>query len=197
MELFFVRHGESEHLISEPVRYQLKDPGLTEKGVRHAEELRQQFPLTTEDAIVAGPTLRTLQTARIWSQGTDCARFVHPLAGPRQHPFRYDFQTLPCDYSLDHGRQSAEYSEFLPAADLPAYLWLQGIHTLPGLLFAQQADRFLAWCGQLGKTRVWVVTHARTTMAYQELLLLQTHSEEEGAPAVVTDRYAWRYPRIS
>lgn len=197
MELFFVKHGEAEHLASRPARFELRDPGLTQGGLQHAEELRKQYPLTQEDALVAGPTLRTLQTARIWSQGVDCARFIHPLAGPRQHPFRYDFHTLPCDLSLEQGRLSEEFGDFLPAAELPAYLWLQGIHTLPGLLFEQQAARFLAWCRHLGKARVWVVTHARTTAAYRELLHFDASSEEEGALAAATDHFAWRYPRIS
>jgi hypothetical protein len=197
MELLFVRHGEAEHRKQSSADYAVKDPKLTQSGLQYALELKKRYPLTEEDTVIAGPTVRTLQTARLWAEGTGCSRFVHPLAGPRQHPFRYDFHTLPCDYSLEPERIVQEFGDFLPASHLPTYLWLQGIHTLPKLLFTQQAERFLEWCGGLEKARVWVITHARTIQAFQELLPPGSERfKDEMKPVAFSNQEPWRWPLI-
>ncbi len=189
MDLVFVIHGEAQHSLGFPGSREMKDPQLTERGRTDALRLRSLKPLSDADAVIAGPTLRMLQTAELWCEGTPVARFVHPLAGPRQYPFRYDFHTMPCDMPLEPGRLAGRFPKWQLPADLPEYLWLQGIHTLPGLLFAQQADRFLAWCRNLGKERVYIVTEAGTSRAYQAHLAearcggarrLLTTMEEDG-----------------
>ncbi|WP_246063100.1 histidine phosphatase family protein [Paenibacillus ehimensis] len=193
MDLVFVIQGEAQHSLGLPGSRQMKDPQLTEKGRMDALRLRSLKPLSDTDAVIAGPTMRMLQTAELWCEGTSAARFAHPLAGPRQYPFRYDFHTMPCDMPLEPGRLAGLFPKWQMPADLPEYLWLQGIHTLPGLLFAQQADRFLAWCRALGKERVYVVTEAGTSRAYQAHLAsarcggtekLLTQLEEDGGFAL-------------
>ncbi|UUZ94301.1 hypothetical protein LJK87_06850 [Paenibacillus sp. P25] len=139
------------------------------EGEEAALRLRTGSPLSSEDAVVAGPALRSLQTARLWCEGTACARFVHPLAGPRQHPFVYDFRTPPCDRPMEPEHILAKFSEMLLAEGLPEPLWSQGIHTSPSPLFTQHAERFLAWCGNLDQARVFVVTDPGTVRAYQSL----------------------------
>ncbi|WP_426454941.1 histidine phosphatase family protein [Paenibacillus sp. S-38] len=191
MDMVFVLHGESQHSLHQDGE-QMRDPGLSEAGRREAQRLRQRFRLSSADAVLAGPTVRMLETAQLWTAGSDCVRMVHPLAGPRQHPVRYDFRTPPCDEPLEPSRIRAEYADWLMPPELPEHLWLQGIHTLPGLLFAQQADRFLQWCRQLGKQRVFIVTDAGTTDAYIAHIRSRCTQAEE-ACRVNPEREDWLF----
>ncbi|MCZ8520658.1 MULTISPECIES: histidine phosphatase family protein [Paenibacillus] len=191
MDMVFVLHGESEHSLNEEGRM-MKDPRLTEAGRREAERLRLRFRLSAADAVLAGPTLRMLETAQLWTLGSECTRMAHPLVGPRQHPVCYDFRTHPCDLPLEQGRLRADFPDWEMPADLPEHLWLQGIHTLPGLLFAQQADRFLQWCRQLQKERVFIVTDAGTTDAYIDHIRSRC-SQSKGACRVNPHGQDWRF----
>ncbi|MDF2961205.1 MAG: histidine phosphatase family protein [Paenibacillus sp.] len=166
MEIVFVRHGHGEHMVRIPDSYNVADPGLTELGKEEAVQLRMTLPLTEEDAVIASPTRRALQTAQLWCAGTNAARFIHPAIGPRQFPNRYDFTTMPCDTTLEPPRLTELFSDFLLPGDVPAYLWLQGINTVPDLLFEKWADQFLAWCKRLDKKKVYMVSHDGTIASY-------------------------------
>ncbi|OXM88188.1 histidine phosphatase family protein [Paenibacillus rigui] len=170
MELIFVSHGQAEHTMNIPASYEIEAPGLTQLGVRQAERLRASLPLTEQDAVIASPTRRTLQTARIWCEGTDALRFAHPTVGPRQFPPRYDFFTYRCDHIMEPRQIKESFSEFLPAPDVPEYIWLQGIHTAPALLFDKWSAGFLAWCGRLERRKVYIVSHEGTISSYIQRL---------------------------
>ncbi|PZE22066.1 histidine phosphatase family protein [Paenibacillus xerothermodurans] len=170
MEIIFVRHGEGEHSAQIPESYQLTDPGLTEHGIQEAKQLTSTLPLSETDAVIASPTRRTLQTAQLWCAGTNAERYVHPAIGPRQFPIRYDFTTLPCDTTFEPQRLTKLFGDFLLPNDVPAYLWLQGINTVPALLFNKWAEQFIAWCKRLNKDKVYLVTHDGTIAAYMEYL---------------------------
>lgn len=170
MDIVFVRHGQAEHTLCIPDSYGVVDPGLTEAGREQAERLREELPLSFNDAVIASPTRRTLQTAQIWCASSAASRFVHPSVGPRQYPLRYDFKTLRCDETMELHRISEHFSEFLPPTDVPDYIWIQGINTLPVLLFDKIAERFLAWLRRLDKSRVFVVTHDGTIASYLHYL---------------------------
>ncbi|ULL15437.1 histidine phosphatase family protein [Paenibacillus sp. H1-7] len=170
MEIVFVRHGEGEHTLSIPHSYHVADPGLTELGMKQAGKLREELPLSENDAVIVSPTRRTLQTAQIWCEGSNAIRFVHPTIGPRQNPLRYDFTTLRCDETMELRRIAELYSEFLTPADVPDYIWIQGINTVPVLLFEKFAGQFLAWIRQLGKHKVYIVTHDGTIASYLQYL---------------------------
>ncbi|CAG7612553.1 hypothetical protein PAESOLCIP111_01545 [Paenibacillus solanacearum] len=181
MEIIFVRHGEAMHQLDGGNGLCAHDPPLTDKGRRAAIRLSRLEPLGESDALVAGPVLYLLQTADLWARGTGCSRFVHPLAGPRQHPFRYDFRTPPCQRPMELERIAGRFPEFLLPAHLPEHLWLQGIHTLPGILFAQQAERFLTWCRGLEKSRVFIVTAESTLQAYRAHVSASSSGGRAGA----------------
>lgn len=170
MELIFVRHGHAEHMESIPDSYKIANPGLTQKGMEEAALLKIEIPLTEQDAVIASPTRRALQTAQLWCFGTNAARFIHPAVGPRQYPSRYDFTTMPCDLTLEPLQLIERYSEFLLPSDVPAYLWLQGINTVPALLFENWADQFIAWCKKLDKSKVHIISHEGTIASYLEYL---------------------------
>jgi broad specificity phosphatase PhoE len=170
MEIVFIRHGHGEHMLRVPDSYLVSDPALTDRGVEESLRLRSRLPLTEHDVVIASPTRRTLQTARLWCEGTHAARFIHPAIGPRQFPSRYDFRTMPCDATLEPPQLIEQFSEFLLPADVPAYLWAQGINTTPALLFEKWAEQFIAWCKKIDKNKVYMVSHDGTIAAYMQLL---------------------------
>ncbi|TDF99226.1 histidine phosphatase family protein [Paenibacillus piri] len=170
MEVVFVHHGHGEHMVGMPDSYQIADPELTERGKKEAVRLRHVWPLTDRDAVIASPTRRALQTARLWCEGSHAARFIHPAIGPRQFPSRYDFKTMPCDANLELPSLTEQFDDFLLPADVPAFLWIQGINTAPALLFETWADQFIAWCRKLDKHRVFLVSHEGTIASYLHYL---------------------------
>jgi len=133
-------------------------PWLTPRGRKQALQLAERMPLDDSDAIVTGPFLRMLQAGRLWAGGSGASRFVHPLAGTRQNPFRFDFAMKQHERPMELAEVTGQFPEWLPAPGLPEHLWLQGVHTMPPLLFAQQAARFVDWCRALQKSRVVIVT---------------------------------------
>lgn len=171
MKMVWIACGEAEHQLSGGQGQHLADPVLTRRGVHEAAALKHDLGIRPDDAIVTGPAMRLLQTAGLLASGSGCGLFVHPAAGPRQHPFTYDFRTMPCDRPMDPERVMTEYPGMVLAPGLPEPLWLQGTHTMPGPLFAQLADRFIAWCRDLNYSRVLVVTEAGTIRAFQALKL--------------------------
>ncbi|NOU97689.1 histidine phosphatase family protein [Paenibacillus sp. LMG 31456] len=179
MEIVFVRHGHGEHMVHIPASYNVADPGLTQQGVEEAARLRLTLPLTEQDAVIASPTRCSLQTAQLWCTGTNAARFIHPAIGPRQFPNRYDFTTMPCDSTLEPPRLIELFSDFLLPTDIPAYLWLQGINTVPSFLFEKWADQFIAWCKRLDKTKVHIVSHDGTIASYVEYIRRGKQSRDD------------------
>lgn len=166
MELIFVMHGQAEHTGKVPANYEMDSPGLTRFGLRQAKRLRQALPVTEKDAVIASPTLRTLQTAQVWCEGTDALRFVHPLVSPRQYPPRYDFRSYRCDQPLEPQQIAERFSQFMLAPDVPDYVWLQGIDTVPEFLFGKWSAGFISWCERLEKHKIYIVSHEGTISSY-------------------------------
>jgi broad specificity phosphatase PhoE len=182
MEIVFVCHGEGEHTQQIPESYNLVNPGLTEFGKHQAERLRATLPLTERHAVIASPTRRALQTARLWCNGTAASRFVHPAAGPRQFPQKFDFQTLRCDEMLEPTCLSDCFGDFALPPEVPAFMWLQGINTQPTLLFEKWANQFMAWCKKLEKDTLYIVSHNGTIAAYMQLITGVQLSREDLLP---------------
>ncbi|SDD43606.1 Histidine phosphatase superfamily (branch 1) [Paenibacillus sp. UNCCL117] len=157
MKIAIVICPEARHA-QDPGRRSLQGPGLTPRGRKQAAELAERMPLEDSDAIVAGPFLRMLQASRLWAGNSGASRFVHPLAGTRQYPFRFDLAMQPHERPLELAEVVGQFGEWLPVPGLPEHLWFQGVHTMPPLLFAQQAARFVSWCRTLQKSRVVIVT---------------------------------------
>src|SRR5690606_22633227 len=112
MELIFIRHGQGTHTSNLPNSLGMRNPSLTSKGMDQAKKLRSALPLTAEDVVVVSPTLRTLQTASVWSRNVDCIKVVHPLAAPRIFPAHADAVTSRCDELLDTQTMQEEFPAF-------------------------------------------------------------------------------------
>ncbi len=130
MELIFIRHAQGEHTLNLPESLHLTNPSLSIQGRIQAQKLRSTLPLTSEDVLIVSPTLRTLQTASIWSDTVDCDKLVHPLVSPRIFPPRLAAKTLSCDELLDLERLQIEFPTFVPEPNLASSLWSTGINLL-------------------------------------------------------------------
>ena len=179
MELIFIRHGQGEHTVNLPESLRLINPSLTSEGVIQAKKLRSSLPLTSEDVLIVSPTLRTLQTASIWSEGTDCYKFVHPLVAPRIFPTRLAATTLPCDELLSLERIQDEFSSFTPASNLTSSLWSKGINVLSEDEFVLLAEEFVGFCQSLQRERIYIVTHDGTITSYRQKISAQLLTRED------------------
>ena len=81
MKLIFVRHGEGEHTKDLPASLKVLHPPLTDEGRNQAGFIQYNVPLQETDILIASPTIRTLQTAAIWSEKVACQKssiHMHP-----------------------------------------------------------------------------------------------------------------------
>ncbi|MFZ0369633.1 MAG: histidine phosphatase family protein [Halobacillus sp.] len=171
MELVFTRHGQGEHTLDVPKSLQITDPALTEEGLIQAKSLKEQFPLSKSDVIIASPTRRTIQTAQIWSEDIKCKKIVSPFISPRMFPQKSEWQTLPCDKILSKQIIKEEFSDFYIEEELSNKWWVEGINKLPDEKFNVLAGEFLNWSKQFGNKRIYLVSHDGTIMAYSQIIL--------------------------
>lgn len=170
MKLVFVRHGEGEHTKDLPASLQMLNPSLTDEGRNQAGFIQFNVPLQKTDILIASPTLRTLQTAAIWSEKVACQKIVHPYASPRIFPYREGAKTLPCDHIVDQGIITNLFPHFSIAKSTNKQLWTEGINTISENRFQQIVDEFLLWCYELGAERICIVSHDGTITAYRQYL---------------------------
>lgn len=179
VKLIFIRHGQGEHTLNLPESLRLMHPSLTSEGVFQARRLKSSLPLTSEDVLIVSPTLRTLQTASILSEGKGCWKIVHPLVGPRIFPARLAAATLPCDELLSLDRLQDEFPSFDPALNLPSSLWSKGINVLSEDGFILLAEEFVGFCQSLQRERIFIVTHDGTITSYRQKITGQLLTRED------------------
>lgn len=179
MELIFIRHGQGEHTLNLPESLHLSNPSLSIQGRIQAKKLRSTLPLTSEDVLIVSPTLRTLQTASIWSENVECNKLVHPLAAPRIFPARLAAKTLPCDELLNQERLQTEFPSFIPAPNLASSLWSTGINVLSEVEFNLLAEEFMDFCRNLQCGRIYIVTHDGTITSYRQKVSSQQLTRDD------------------
>nr|MCG3421913.1 histidine phosphatase family protein [Bacillus thuringiensis] len=170
MKLVFVRHGEGEHTKDLPSSLQVLHPPLTNEGRNQAKLIQFDVPLQETDILIASPTLRTLQTATIWSTKVACQKIVHPYVSPRIFPYREGAKTLPCDHIVGQEMITNVFPHFSIAKSTNKRLWTEGINTILENRFQQIVDEFLLWCYELGAERICIVSHDGTITAYRQYL---------------------------
>ena len=179
MELIFIRHGQGEHTLNLPESLHLSNPALTLQGKMQAKKLRSTLPITPEDVLIVSPTLRTLQTASIWSENIECDRVVHPLVAPRIFPTRLAATTLPCDELLDLERLQDEFPFFDPVPNLASSLWSTGINVLSEDEFNLLTEEFIGFCRSFQRERIYIVTHDGTITSYRQKISSQQLTRED------------------
>ncbi|WP_394119891.1 histidine phosphatase family protein [Planococcus donghaensis] len=170
MELVFIRHGQGQHTANLPESLNVVNPQLTKIGKNQAKSLRTSHPLTEKDALIVSPSLRTLQTADVWSGNIECLKIVHPLVAPRIFPSRSEAVTLPCDELLGSERFLKEFPQFHVATNLTTTLWETGINVLPDDEFCRLAQVLIDFCHNLKREKVYIVTHDGTITSYRQEL---------------------------
>ncbi|AZV68186.1 histidine phosphatase family protein [Bacillus cereus] len=170
MKLVFVRHGEGEHTTDLPESLQVLDPPLTRVGRAQAKLLQRDVSLQETDILIVSPTLRTLQTATIWSAKCSCQKIVHPYVSPCIFPYREGAKTLPCDRIVDQDMIKKLFPHFSIEKSSNNQLWKEGINTISENSFQQIVDEFLLWCYELGAERICIVSHDGTITAYRQYL---------------------------
>ncbi|WP_161520066.1 histidine phosphatase family protein [Bacillus cereus] len=170
MKIVFVRHGEGKHTTDLPESLQVFDPLLTRVGKAQAKLLQRDVSLQEADILIVSPTLRTLQTATIWSAKVACQKIVHPYVSPRIFPYREGAKTLPCDYIVDQGMITKLFPHFSIEKSSNNQLWKEGINTISENSFQQIVDEFLLWCYELSVERICIVSHDGTITAYRQYL---------------------------
>lgn len=179
MELIFIRHGQGEHTLNLPGSLHLSNPSLSIQGRIQAKKLKTALPLTSEDVLIVSPTLRTLQTASIWSENLKCDKLVSPLVSPRIFPARLAATTLPCDELLDLERLRDEFPSFVPAPNLASSLWATGINVLSEDEFNMLAEEFMGFCRSLQRRLIYIVTHDGTITSYRQKIFGQQLTRED------------------
>ncbi|CAG9612690.1 hypothetical protein BACCIP111899_01867 [Bacillus rhizoplanae] len=179
MKLIFVRHGEGEHTKNLPDSLGVNHPSLTNKGREQALLLRENLPLHESDVLIVSPTVRTLQTAALWSEHIACMKAVHPYISPRIFPYREGARTLPCDKMLRQKNVQQLFPQFLLAEECNDKLWSNGINTISELEFCTAAHSFIEWCKTLQVPRIMIVSHDGTITAYRQYVMRQALTRED------------------
>ncbi|MEI4829369.1 histidine phosphatase family protein [Bacillus sp. FJAT-53711] len=179
MKLIFVRHGEGEHTTNLPNSLRTNHPYLTNKGREQALLLQENLPLCESDVLIASPTVRTLQTAALWSEQVACMKVVHPYISPRIFPYREGARTLPCDKMLSQRNMQQLFSQFSLAEERNDELWSDGINAITELEFCTAAHSFIEWCKTLQVARVMIVSHDGTITAYRQYVMKRVLTRED------------------
>ena len=143
-------------------------PPLTDEGRNQAKLLQCNVPLQETDILIASPTIRTLQTATIWSAKVACQKLsihMYPhvfflIEKERQH------------YHVMHSRSRRikNYFRIFDRESTNKQLWTEGINTISENSFQQIVEEFLLWCYELGAERICIVSHDGTITAYRKYL---------------------------
>ncbi|MEW9674623.1 histidine phosphatase family protein [Lentibacillus sp. L22] len=170
MDLTFIRHGQGIHTLNTPDSLLIKNPSLTYKGIEQAKMLRHHLPLSKNDFIVVSPTRRTMETALIWSNDTQCEKIISPMVSPRLFPQKTEGHTLPCDEIIGIEIIKREFPIFALDQHFPKELWTNGINTMPVREFKVLGERLLRWCKQQSKGKAYIVSHDGTITSYRQLI---------------------------
>jgi broad specificity phosphatase PhoE len=179
MKFIFVRHGEGEHTKDLPNSLRINHPILTEKGEEQAVSLRGKLSLRKSDILITSPTVRTLQTAALWSEQVACMKVVHPYISPRIFPYREGARTLPCDKMLNQKNIQQLFPQFSLAEERNKELWSNGINAISEPEFCTAAHSFIEWCKTLQISRVMIVSHDGTITAYRQYVMKQVLTRED------------------
>ena len=170
IDLILVRHGEGEHTLDVPASLEIEHPGLTDKGVRQVEGIRDQIDITDQDLLVVSPTRRTVQTALLLENNQGARRCLTPLVGPRMFPQNPKWSPLPWDKLLTRETLRAEDTEFKFIDHGNLNLWTESINTIGEDRFRTVAVELIEWCKQQDVNRVVFVSHDGTINSYRKLL---------------------------
>lgn len=180
MKLIFLRHGEGKHNTNEPESFQIIHPGLTKKGIIQAKSLKNKFKFTESDIVICSPTIRTIDTAKIITSGSNCLIKVAYELSPRIFPYRNQATTLPCDEVLNFAELKQRYPD-LDILNIGSKEMKESfsINTIGIEDFKKIALAFINWCKLQKMPRIFLVSHDGTINSFKELILNKTFTRED------------------
>jgi broad specificity phosphatase PhoE len=152
-----------------PRSLEMRHPRLTEAGRAQVAALKPVVEVTDADLILASPTPRTIETARILCGDIGPRRYVSPVVGPRMFPQNPRFNPLGCDDLVEPEVLRREFPDYLLHPDDTATEAWTGINQIPAERFALAARALLRWCVETGAAGVIVTSHDGTIHNYREL----------------------------
>ncbi|WP_198158073.1 histidine phosphatase family protein [Paenibacillus sp. P22] len=177
MEVLFIRHGQGVHNTDIPERLNVEHPPLTAKGMEQVAAIRDFVSIGPKDIVIASPTVRTLQTARLLAGGRpDIRLLVSPRVGPRMFPMPENpsASEVRCDRIYPRPSIQAEFPEFGCLESDPEELWDGRLNTMDRQAFRTEALQLLrdahAAIGEEGGGRAVIVSHDGTITSYREAL---------------------------
>ncbi|MCK6208245.1 histidine phosphatase family protein [Bacillus infantis] len=150
LDLYFVRHGETEWNKSGRMQGRL-DSNLTEKGLGDAERLREYLREMQFDEIISSPSSRTIQTAE-------------KLAGSSTASIRTDERLMEIHLGQWQGKTGDEIKMLFP--EQYGYYWNEPekFENPEGETFLDVKTRLAGFLQELGASRgtgkILIVTHA-------------------------------------
>lgn len=169
MELILIRHGSGEHTLKYPSQLNLLHPSLTNEGKEQAKQLREELKPNEQSIFITSPTMRTIETALILSEGISKKKiFVSTYLGPRMFPHNQEMKPYRCDEILQIQEIEEKFNQLhiIQSSEHPT--WLNGINTIPKDQFNQYASEMLNWCRAQECTCYYLVTHDGTITNYRE-----------------------------
>ncbi|QYR21316.1 histidine phosphatase family protein [Paenibacillus sp. sptzw28] len=171
MELIFVRHGQGEHNRDIPDRLNIEHPHLTDRGKAQVADLRASFDFSNEDIFIVSPTVRTIETVNILTDGlTQPKKYISPAVGPRMFPQGPESAAFRCDIALPRARIINEYPGFIVMNDFNEPVWLEGINAIEEKKFQELGLGLINWIREQGLDRAVIVAHDGTINSYRQLL---------------------------
>ncbi|WP_051318279.1 GNAT family N-acetyltransferase [Cohnella thermotolerans] len=171
MEIVFIRHGQGEHNLPVPDRLNMAHPRLTAEGRRQVSLLRGLFAFSDRELLIISPTVRTIETANLLTEGIERPRkFITPLVGPRIFPYKPEWKTFVCDEHLMLEEVAAYDSSFIALDTANGGLWTEGINETEESRFEQRGRSFIRRLGTQRANRAFIVTHDGTITSYRKLL---------------------------
>lgn len=134
-------------------------------------ELAACLTLAERDLVIAGPSVRTIETSELLTRHLKAAeRWVSPLAGPRMFPQHPAWSTLPCDIPFTKREIEAMYPNLIVRAEDDERSWQEGINRIPEYEFIRYGTELVDWIRKQGARRAVFVSHDGTVTAYRQLL---------------------------
>lgn len=173
LELIFVRHGQGVHNTNIPDRLNYINPCLTDKGKLQVSTLKDTYTFNKEDLFVLSPTLRTIETTSILTNGlSNPKKYVTPLVGPRMFPLPTHPESfiVKCDWTYPVELIKRDHPDFIIMESDNRKLWDKGINAIDEVTFKEMGLRLISWIRNQNTNRAFIIAHDGTITSYRILL---------------------------
>ncbi|WP_026136082.1 MULTISPECIES: histidine phosphatase family protein [Paenibacillus] len=171
MEIIFIRHGQAEHNLPGPDRFNKTHPHLTELGKQQISGLQSGLQIGTDDLLLVSPMVRTIESAVILTNHSLIAHaYLSHAVGPRMYPQNPEWKPLLCDRLLTRTELQQNYPAWSMIYTEQDELGDSGINIMPEPEFARLAAKQMEWIAHYPAKRTIIISHDGTIQSYREFL---------------------------